>query len=369
VDTSLFVAGVLVVAGVLALEFGISSAITEIIAGIALSLSLGAAAASVGWLGFLAHFGMLGLMFMAGFEVDPLLLRRRWAASLAIGVASFGGPFLGVLAVSRLIFGFEPQAAALLATGLSTTSLALVYSFLRERGLLGGDAGQMVLGAAMVVDLLSMIALALLLGTLGWATAIFVVVAVPALVGLPRLGQWIFSRYGGHAVEFELRFVLLLLVGLGAVAEHVGIHAAIIGFLLGLLLSETIQDHEALEEKLKGVVFSFFAPVFFLRAGTQLDLTGIDLGTLGLTGVLFVVAVALKYAASASVAHFFAPGLRHFVGLLFNYRLTFGIIAATVGLEAGLLDTRLFTTILLIVLVSATLPMIVLREIPSELER
>ncbi len=368
-DTSLFVAGVLVVAGVLALEFGVSSAITEIVAGILLTLSLGAGSTALGWLGFLAHFGMLGLMFMAGFEVDPRVLRRRWLASLTIGCVSFGGPLAGVFAVARGLFGLDPRVAALVAVGLSTTSLALVYSFLRERELLAGDTGQMVLGAAMVVDLASMIALALLLGTLGWATAIFVVVAAPAFVGLPRLGQWIFARYGGQAVEFELRFVLLLLVGLGALAEHVGIHAAVVAFVVGLLLSETIQDHEALEEKLKGVVFSFFAPVFFLRAGTQLDLAGLDLSTAGMTIVLLVVAVVVKYAASAAPAHLFAPALRHFVGLLFNYRLTFGIIAATVGLEGGLLDARLYTAILLVVLVSATLPMALLRDLPSELQR
>ncbi len=364
-DLSLFVAGVLVLAGVLALEFGISTAITELIAGVLLAVFVDVS--DLGWLDFLAHFGMLGLMFMAGFEVDPAVARRTWRASVGIGLLSFAGPAVGLWALGRVVVGIEGPVAALVAIGLSTTSLALVYQFLHERDMIGSDRGQVILGAAMVVDVLSMVALALLLGDVGWATAIFLLAAVPAFVGLPRIGQWFFSRYEGGAAEFELRFLLLVLVGLGFVAEHVGIHAAVVGFLTGLVFSEVIQDHEALEDKLKGIVFSFFAPVFFLRAGTRLDLGGLDLHTLGLTAGLLVCAVGLKFVATDLAARWLAPWLGRSVGVLFNYRLTFGIIAATVGLQEGVIDQRLFTAILLVIMVSAMLPMILLRDLPSEI--
>ncbi|MGH2659358.1 MAG: cation:proton antiporter [Actinomycetota bacterium] len=366
-DPSLFVATVLVVAGVLALEFGISSAVTEIVAGVLLALFVDVS--SMDWLAFLAQFGMLGLMFMAGFEVDPVVLRRAWRPSLGIGISSFFLPAAGIYGVCRWGFGMAPVVAGLLAIGLSTTSLALVYHFLRERDLLGGETGQTILGAAMVVDLLSMIALAVLLGDLGWATAIFLIAAVPLFWGLPRVGEWLFARYRGSVVEFELRFLLMVLVALGFLAEHAGIHAAVVSFVAGLVLSELVQDHAAVEEKLKGVVFSFFAPVFFLRAGTQLDLRGIDLRTIGVTAGLFAVAAGLKYAGTAAAARWFAPPVGHLAGVLFNYRLTFGIITATVGLTEGLLDRRLFSTVLLVVLASAALPMVILRDLPAELDR
>lgn len=366
-DPSLFVATVLVVAGVLALEFGISAAVTEIVAGVLLALFVDVSA--MDWLAFLAQFGMLGLMFMAGFEVDPVVLRRAWRPSLGIGIASFLLPAGGIYGVCRWGFGMVPVVAGLLAIGLSTTSLALVYHFLRERDLLGEDAGQTILGAAMLVDVLSMIGLAVLLGDLGWATAIFLIVAVPLFWGLPRFGEWLFARYRGSVVEFELRFLLMVLIALGFLAERAGIHAALVSFVVGLVLSEVVQDHTAVEEKLKGVIFSFFAPVFFLRAGTQLDLTGIELRTIGVTAILFAVAAGLKYAGTAAAARWLAPGLGHFAGVLFNYRLTFGIITATVGLTEGLLDQSLFSTVLLVVLASAALPMILLRDLPAELDR
>src|ERR671919_372102 len=264
-ETSLFVAVVLVVAGVLALEFGLSSAITEIVAGVLLALAVDVSGMS--WLGFLAHFGLLGVMFMAGFEVDPAVLRRRWRASLTIGLASLLAPLAGVYAVSRFVFGVDHRVAAPLGLALSTTSLALVYHFLRERG---------------------------------------------------------------------------------------------------LVMSEIVEEHEALEEKLKGIVFSFFAPVFFLAAGARIDLKGIDGWTVLLTLALLAIAVGLKYLGTAGATRFFFPGSERLFGVLFNYRLTFGIITATVGLEEGLLDRRLFTAVTLVILTSAALPMVLLRDLPGE---
>lgn len=166
-----------------------------------------------------------------------------------------------------------------------------------------------------------------------------------------------------------MRLVFLLLIGLGFLAEHAGIHAAIAGFVTGLVLSEVVAEHGALEEKLKGMVFSFFAPIFFLRAGTQLDLRGLDRRSLAATAVLLVVAVGLKYGATALAARHVDRTLGHFTGVLFNYRLTFGIITASVGLQQGLLDRQLFSAILVVILASAALPMLLLRDLPMEVNR
>jgi glutathione-regulated potassium-efflux system ancillary protein KefC len=364
-DLALFVAGVLVLAGLLTLELRISSAIIEVLAGLLLALFVDVR--PLGWLQFLAEFGLLGLMFMAGFEVEPTVLARRWWASLAVGAASFALPLAGVYGIARVWLGLPPQAAGLLGIGLSTTSLALVYQFLRERDALAGEDGQTIFAAAMVVDVLSMVGLAIVLGDLGWATLIAVAVAIPVFIGLPRLGQWLFARYARNSVEFELRFLLLVLVGLGVVSETVGIHAAITSFIAGLILSGIVQEHGVLGDKLKGVVFSFLAPVFFLRAGTQIDLRAMNGRALAMAGALLVAAVTLKYLGTAAAARWALGGGTHATGILFNYRLTFGIISATVGFEEGLLDQQLFTAVLLIVLVSAALPMILLRDLPSEL--
>lgn len=367
-DQSLMVAIVMVSAAVIAFEFRISSAILEILAGIALAFFF-LDIAEMDWLHFLANLGMLGLMFMVGFEVDVERLRETWRASIAIGVSALLLPLAGVFVTAYFLFELPILTSGLLAIGLSTTSLALVYHALRERGTLHSEQGQIIVAAASVVDVLSMVALALLMGDVGWGTAIFLLVAVPTIIGLPHIGKWIFRRYRGSLVEFELRFLLVLLLAMGFMAEKIGgIHPAVIAFALGIVMSEIVDEHEELEQKLKGIVFSFLAPAFFLHAGMQLDIRLMTFDLLGTAIVFLIVACGLKYLGAALPArHFFGTSGR-VAGLLFNYRLSFGIITASVGLKVGILTDELYAIILLIVVTSAFLPAILLRDRPAEWE-
>ncbi len=368
-DPSIAVALVLVVAAGIALEIGFSSAIAEILAGIALGYFI-VGVESLDWVRFLGNLGLLGLMFLAGFEVDINRLRRTWRASAGIGVLSLTTPMVGVFAVCFFGIGLAWQSAGLMAIGLSTTSLALVYHALRERGDLAEDFGQVVLGAATVVDVLSMVALALLLGDVGWGTAIVLLVLIPTIFGLPRVGIWIFRRYKGSIVEFELRFLMVLLISMGFMAEHVGgIHPALVAFAIGLVMSEVVEEHTEVEEKLRAIVFSLLAPIFFLHAGMQIDLTLISGDSLIQFAILLVVAIGLKFLGTAVAARWLIGRSSVFVGLLFNYRLSFGIITATVGKEAGLIDEAQYSIILLIVVCSALLPALFLRDTPNELDR
>ena len=367
-EPSLAVALVLVGAAFIALEFGFSSALTEIIAGMALAYFL-SDIGKLEWLEFLANLGLLGLTFMAGFEVDLNRLRETWRASIGIGVLALVVPMTGVFIVSLAYLGLSPQVAGMMAIGLSTTSLALVYHALHDRDMLKTTTGQIILAAATVVDVLSMVALALLLGSVGWGTALFLIVVVPALLGLPRFGSYVFRRYEGSLVEFELRFMLVLLISLGFLAEKVGgIHPAIIAFTIGVLMSEVMEEHEVLEQKLRGIVFSLFAPVFFLHAGMQFDFSLLTPAVLGTAALLFTVACGLKFLGTAFAAKLFVGHSAILMGLLFNYRLSFGLITATVGLKSGVLSSDQYSIILLVVVGSALLPVIFLRDKPNELD-
>ena len=367
-DQSLVVALVLVGAAVFALELGFSSAITEILAGVALGF-LFVDIADLGWVQFLGNLGLLGLMFLAGFEVDIRRLRRTWRASVGIGAASLAFPLCGVLGVCLFVFGLAWKTSMLMAIGLSTTSLALVYHALIDRGELDTDTGQTALGAATVVDVMSMIALAVLLGDAGWGTAIFLLVVLPTVFGLPRIGGWIFRRYKGSLVEFELRFLMVLLISMGFMADHVGgIHPAVVAFLVGLVMAEVVEEHGEVEKKLRAIVFSLLAPVFFLSAGMQVDLTLINPDILLQFLVLFVLAVGLKYAGTALATRWLVGHSSTFFGLLFNYRLAFGLVTAKVGRESGVITDAQYVIILLVIICSALLPALLLGDRPNELE-
>lgn len=368
-DPSIAVALVLVGAAGLALELGFSSAVVEILAGIVLAYFY-SGIASLDWLNFLANLGLLGLMFMAGFEVDVRRLRNTWKASAGLGIISFCVPMTGVFLVCTYLLGFAFETSALMAIGLSTTSLALVYHALKERGDLDNDFGQTLLGGATVVDALSMICLAALLGEVGWGAGLFVLALIPTVFVLPRVCNWFFRRYKGSIVEFEMRVLMMLLISVGFMAEHIGgLHPAVIAFAMGLIMGGVVEEHHLVEEKLYGIVFSLFAPVFFLQAGARIDVSLIGLEVLGVFALLAVVAIGLKFVGTALAAKWLIGHSVRYVGLLFNYRLSFGTAAATVGLKAGLINNGQFAVIMLVVVCGALLPAVLLRQKPNELER
>jgi len=356
-ETSLAIALCLMLAGLAALELRLSTAILEILAGVLLAAFL-PHTAEVKWLGFLANFGMLALMFVAGFEVEIDKLRRTWRSCLVIGILSFAVPLAGIYVLCTLLLQLVPVTAALVAIGLSTTSLALVYQALRHENILDTAEGQTILAAASVVDVLSMVALALLLGDITWATAVVVLVVVLSLAGLPPIGSWLFRRYMGSTAEPEIRFLLVILVALGFMAENVGgIHPAIVAFAVGVAMAGVVYESTAVREKMKGLVFGFFAPLFFLHAGTQIDAARLSPEFIITAAVLFVAAVGLKFAGTALPARLFMrDSSSRAVGMLFNYRLSFGIIAANVGLESGVLTEDLYAAMLITVAGSAALP-------------
>ncbi|MBA1148012.1 cation:proton antiporter [Ectothiorhodospiraceae bacterium WFHF3C12] len=356
-ETSLAVAVCLMIAGVLALELRISTAILEIAAGVILVTFL-PHVSELKWLDFLASFGMLALLFVAGFEVEIDKLRRTWRSCLAIGLLSFAVPLGGIYALCALVIGLPPMTSGLVAIGLSTTSLALVYQALRQEDILSTSEGQVILAAASVVDVLSMVSLAMLLGDITWATGVVILVVVLSIFSLPPIGSWLFRRYMGSTAEPEIRFLLVILVAMGFMAENVGgIHPAIVAFAVGVAMAGVVFENTAVKEKMKGLVFGFFAPVFFIHAGTQIDLASLSAEFFVLAGILFAGAVGLKFLGTALPARFLMrDSSARSIGILFNYRLSFGIIAANVGLESGLLTENLYAVMLLIVAGSAALP-------------
>ena len=365
-DASLIVAIVLIATAILSFELRLSSAILEIAAGIGLVFffpGLG----KLDWLVFLSNLGMLGLMFMVGFEVDVRRLRRTWRASVIIGALALALPVLGGFLFCRYWLALDPEVSALMAIGVSTTSLAIVYNALKERGTLASSEGQIIIAIASVIDVTAMFLLALLMGDLGWGTAVFVVIMLAALLGLPRFGRWIFRRYRGSLVEIDLRFLLVALIGMGFMAEKIGgIHPAMAAFALGVVMSSAAEGHDELEQKFKGIVFSLLAPVFFLHAGMQIELRQLSWHIVATAAALLVITGVLKYVGTAVPYRWLLKSSGRLAGLLCNYQLSFGIIAAAVGLEVGLLTRDLYAVILLVIVGSAILPAVLLRAKPAD---
>jgi Kef-type K+ transport system membrane component KefB len=145
------------IASMVSVELGVTVALVELtlgmVAGNVLDLQ------SQDWLTFVAAFASIVLTFLAGMEVDPSYMRRRLGASLGIGIVSFVGPFVVASLVAYLALDWSGRAALIAGTALSTTSLAVVYAVLVERGLTDTGIGKLLMSATFVTDLCTAIAL------------------------------------------------------------------------------------------------------------------------------------------------------------------------------------------------------------------
>jgi len=317
----------------------------------------------------LAEVGVVVLLFEIGLETDLKAMIRNGPAAGAVATVGVAVPFvLGFLYWRSGWHGYEHTVADPLSTAvfvgaaLTATSVGITARVLKDLRVLHSLEARLILGAAVIDDVLGLVILgvvsALAAGaafSLSGALRVFgVAVAFLFLalwIGL-RLAPRLFGlvdrmRVRGVLVVSAFAFLLLLCVA----AERAGTALIIGAFAAGLILSETNQ-FDLIEERIKPVA-DVFTPIFFLSIGAAVDLrvwnpfVAENHQTLAIGGTLFVIAVIGKLASGWTV-----PWLRfnrRAVGVGMAPRGEVGLIFAQIGLTAGILSNRLFSSILFVV--------------------
>jgi Kef-type K+ transport system membrane component KefB len=346
-------AAVVLVASMLSVELGITVALVE--------LTLGVFAGNVfhlqsqDWLDFVAKFASIVLTFLAGMEVDPAYMRRRLGTSVGIGVVSFLGPFVFASTVASFVLDWGGRASLITGTALSTTSLAVVYAVLVERGLTDTSVGKLLMSATFVTDLCTAVALSAIFIKPNVWFPVFLAVSVVLILVLPRVAPWFFQRYGDRVIEPEIKLVFLCLLVLMVLADASNGHAVLPAFVLGLVMSRHYQEHREEQKRMRVVAFAFLTPFFFLKGGLNVSL-GAVFGNLGLLVVLLAAKMVPKIAFIYPLAR--RADRRHgtFTTLLMSTGLTFGTIASLYGLTAGIIDKTQFSLLVTVVVLSAVVP-------------
>jgi Kef-type K+ transport system membrane component KefB len=357
VGTGLMVAALLAViallASMLSVELGLSVAIIEILAGIAVGNVLHPATPQ--WLLFLASFGSVVLTFLAGAEVDRAALRRSWRGSVSIGLVSFSAPGACALLACRYLAGWSWRAAEIGGIALSTTSLAVVYAVLVETGRSESRIGQLIMSATFITDLATVLALSLLFVHPTWWLLSFVLASLVLIAVMPRLERWFFARYGNRVTEPEIKGAFAALLLLMWLADRAQSHAVLPAFLLGLAVSGTFRRNRTTRQRFRVVAFALLTPFFFIRSGMTVSLP-LVWANLGLLGLLLAVKLVAKFAGVYPLARRFARPYPAFTTLLMSTGLTFGTISATYGYTARIVNRAQFSVLVCVVVLTAVLP-------------
>ena len=303
----------------------VPSVVIEIIAGVIVGPSV------LGWVQIdlpvqiLAIFGLAFLLFLAGVEIDLRRLRGRLLHIALLGYVVTLILGIGVGAVFGLL-GWV-QSPLLVAITLSATSLGLVVPVLKDARQVNGETGQLTIASSSVADFAAIALLTLFFsasgGSVGEKASLLVIFAALVAVGAGlllrvrhsvRLGS-VLVRLQDTTAEIRVRCAVLLLVGLVAVAAHLGLEIILGAFLAGALVGLIDRDtssHPRFRTKIEAIGFGFLIPVFFISSGVRLDLSGLlDDPSALLRVPLFLLALlvvrgragpALR-AAARSVAH------------------------------------------------------------------
>ena len=344
---------IVLLASLVSVELGVTVALVELTLGVVAGNLFGLETDQ--WLDFIAAFASIVLTFLAGMEVDPAYMRRRLTASVGIGVVSFIGPFTVASVVAYLALDWTARASLIAGTALSTTSLAVVYAVLVERGLTDTSIGKLLMSATFVTDLCTALALSGIFIKPNIWFPVFLIVSVVLVVALPRIAPWFFSRYGNRVIEPEIKLVFACLLILMVLADASNGHAVLPAFVLGLVMSRHYQEHREEQKRLRVVAFAFLTPFFFIKGGLNVSL-GAVVSNLGLLAVLVAAKMAPKVGLIYPLAR--RADRRHaaFATLLMSTGLTFGTISSLYGLNAGIIDKTQFSLLVTVVVISAVVP-------------
>ncbi len=351
--------GLALVASIISIRTAISVALVEICVGVIGGNFLGLDP-KVEWISFLSGFGAILLTFLAGAEIEPEILKKYGKESVAIGVVSFLLPFLGAMAYAYYVAGWSADASKICGVALSTTSVAVVYAVMVETGLNQTNLGKIILAACFVTDLGTVVALGVLFAHYNIWLAIFVFLTTLVLLATPGFTRWFFRTFGGHVSEPEIKFLFLLLVGLGWLATHANSEAVLPAYLLGLVVAGIFKENPQMVRHLRTATFALLTPFYFLKAGSIISLPAI-LNGFELILILLGVKIAAKFLGVYPMAEFFRFKSRigMYTTLLMSTGLTFGSISALFGYNRGIISQEQYTILVTVVIASAVVPTLI----------
>lgn len=358
--------GLALVATMLSIWLRVATALSEIVVGTVVQLIIGATlggallTGDATWIKFLSGAGAILLTFLAGAELDPVVFKSQWKPTLAIGLVGFIAPFLICAAAAHWWLGWSVDASWLAGVAMSTTSVAVVYAVMLEFGLNTTNYGKGVLAACFVNDLATVIALGLLFSPFTWKTLVFVAGIVAAALILPRVVPRFFKRYGNRPSELEVKFLMLCLFGLGALAGWAGSEAVLPAYLVGMVLAGTVGKDHALVRRLRTLTLGFLTPFYFIRAGSLVSLPALLAAPLGFV-ILLVSKMAAKLAGVYPATLFYKSPRQEamYTTLLMSTGLTFGTISALFGLSHGIINQAEYSAIVAAVVASAVVPTLI----------
>ena len=301
------------------------------------------------------------ILFTAGLHITPREFLRGGAAAFTVGSIGVIMPFFVGYYVF-IAYGVEVLQATLIATALTATSIAISIQVLTELGRIRSPEARLILGAAIVDDILAIAVLSvvttmvqtgnltpnimditlLILKILGIFAALLLatIFIIPRVLHVEKLWKSKGSVEGITTASF---------FAAAGIAAAVGLSPIVGSFAVGMAVASTrvIKQIEDYVSKLEII----FAPLFFAIIGAQVDLRGINVNVLYLAGIIIAVAILTKLAGCGIPAMIFLrdkdKAMKVGIGMISRGEV--GLIVAGVGVSSGVLSNDIYTAVIIMI--------------------
>jgi glutathione-regulated potassium-efflux system ancillary protein KefC len=312
------------------------------------------------WLKFLASAAAVLLTFLAGAELDPVVIRTKLTEVTVIGLVGFAAPFAGGTAVARFLLGWSIPASFLGGIALSTTSMAVVYSVTLETGLNKTEFGKGILGACFVNDLGTVIALGLMFSPFTWKSIVFIGVSAIVIGTLPTVTRLLTRIYGNRTAAIRTKWVIAVLLGLGTLAYWSGSEAVLPAYVVGIVLAEFASAEHQWLRRLRTLTTGFLTPFYFIRAGSFVSVPALIAAPVAFLFLFLAKIVSKIFGLFPVISHFRKQWQeRWYYTLLMSTGLTFGTISALYGFSHGIITQDQYSLLVATVIGSAVVPTLI----------
>jgi Kef-type K+ transport system membrane component KefB len=359
--------------GEAAQRLGQTALVGELLAGFVIGPSALAVVTPSAFLDGLAAIGVVILLFEIGLESDLDRLLRSGLQSLVVALIGVVSPFLLGFALARW-WGLSPLGAVFIGAALTATSVGVTARVVSELKKADDPTAQVVLGAAVVDDVLGLVTLSVVSGLARtgrvspWSVVTLLAGAVSFLTAAIAIGvrlapffvRWVDRmQVRGSLIVWSVLFCTVLAV----LAERSGLAALVGAFAAGLVLAKTERGARIVERITP--VADLFVPIFFVTIGMHVQIAHLDplspRGTLVFAVLLTLVAVASKLVAGLGV---YLPDVRRVpVGVGMVPRGEVGLIFAAIGLTDNVITAELYAAVVLMIILTTVIGPVWLRRL------
>ena len=319
----------------------------------------------------IAELGVLLLLFEAGLETDFNQLRKSLKPMMLIAILGVILSLAGGFALAYC-FGYHIIGSIFVGVILTSSSISITVEALNEMGKLKSKTGTIIMGALVVEDIFSVIIFSVVLGMGGGSISVtqigitllmivvFFIFAVVCGLAAFKAFEYLSVKWGmtRRVSVFGVAFCFFM----SYAADWFGLANIIGAYIAGLVLCNN-RAEKYIEAKSNVISFLFFSPVFFVSIGLKMSFNGLSRGDIIFAALFIAVALSSKIIGCGLGAKICKYNIRESVqvGAGMAARCEFPVVAAVIGMNMGLVDMKLFSIVIIMVIVTTFFSPILLK--------